>query len=90
MRTLIVKLKSAVRPEEGCARVRSLVGAGHLESVGQLFPGDVEPDTASLLEVRLRDSAPVEKVLTSLKRADDVEYAHEPSARKPMPRRGGT
>lgn len=84
MRTLIVKLKSKVPPERGVSRLRTLVGGTDLESVAQVFPGDTEPDTASLLELKVRDSAPVRDIVATLRRDEDVEYVHEPTARRPL------
>jgi hypothetical protein len=83
MKTLIVKLRNEVSPERGLACLRSLVGTRDLEAARQLFPGDTEPETASLVEVRLRSSAAVGHVLETLQAAAEVEYAHEPAARKP-------
>jgi hypothetical protein len=64
--------------------MRRLVGKENLAAAHQLFPGDPEPETASILELTLRDSAEIGKVLTKIRRAAGVEYAHEPSDRKPV------
>jgi hypothetical protein len=82
MHTLIVKLKKAVPPDRGVSRLRTLVGAADLESVAQVFPGDTEPDTASLLELKVRDAAPVGDIVAAIRRDDEVEYVHEPTARR--------
>jgi hypothetical protein len=84
MRTVIVKLKNLIPPERGLAQMRTLVGKENLATAQQLFPGDSEPETASILELTLRDSAEVGKVLTKIRKAAEVEYAHEPSDRKPL------
>jgi hypothetical protein len=83
MRTVIVKLKSEVPPERGIARIRALVGKKDLAAAHQLFPGDREPETASILEVIVHDSVEMGKVLANIREAAEVEYAHVPSERKP-------
>jgi hypothetical protein len=84
MPTLIVKLKNDVSPERGLARVRALIGAKDLGAAQQLFPGDTEPETATLLEVELKDSARLEDVVEKIRGASEVEYAHLPSNRRTL------
>jgi hypothetical protein len=84
MRTVIVKLKNAVPPKRGLARIRALVGSKDLAAVQQLFPGDREPETASILELRVHDSVAIDEVLAKIRDAGEVEYAHVPSERKPV------
>jgi hypothetical protein len=84
MRTVIVKLKNQVPPERGLARIRALVGNTDLATAQQLFPRDREPETASILELRVHDSVEMGKVLARIRESAEVEYAHVPSERKPL------
>ncbi|HEY0874597.1 MAG TPA: hypothetical protein VGD94_14085 [Vicinamibacterales bacterium] len=82
MTEVIVKFRRIEDSGNGERRIAQIVGADAVDA-RPLFPGDTLPDLATLYQVRLPDTASVDRVLAALRREPDVEYAHVPAGRTP-------
>jgi hypothetical protein len=79
---VIVKFVHSGEPSIQSERICKLVGRDQVKDARQLFPGDAEEDLASLYEIILDDTVPLNQALTSLNSDEQVEYAHVPQARR--------
>ena len=77
---VVVKFRRKAAQTKRCAELEGLLGAD-LKAAEPLFPGESEPDLASLFQVTLRPSAKVRDVVGLLQSDKRVEYAHEPAER---------
>jgi hypothetical protein len=82
-KTLIVKFRSKASARARAAKIRKLAG-GDVDVVRLLFPGGKGAELGSLFEVTLRDARAVDRVIASLTRDQDIEYAHVPAGRQPL------
>lgn len=82
-KTIIVKFRSAGDPRAQLDKIRLLIGSV-LERVGPLFPEDKSDELATLYEVVLTAEASVKNAISTLAQDPQIEYAHEPSPRRPQ------
>lgn len=82
MTDVIVKFRRITEAKAQEQRLKQIVGPDAIETQA-LFPGDELEDLATICQVRLPDSASVERVLSALREEPDVEYAHVPAGRLP-------
>ena len=83
MSIIIVKFITVGEPAAQFARICELVGRHRVRKAHRLFPGEAEPDLATMFEVELESDASVDVAVDSLSRDAQVQYAHEPQERKP-------
>jgi hypothetical protein len=84
---VVVKFRRKAAQTKRCAELAGLVGPD-LAAAEPLFPGETEPELASLFQVTLRQRAKVRDVVGRLQRDKRVEYAHEPAERSPKAHAG--
>ncbi len=77
---VVVKFRRKAAQGKRCQELKGLLGSD-LKAAEPLFPGDSEPELASLFQVTLRPSAQVRKVVGRLQGDERVEYAHQPAER---------
>ena len=78
----MVKFRRKAQQKKRCAELAGLLG-GDLQAAEPLFPGESEPELASLFQLTLRPRARVRDVVGRLRSDTRVEYAHEPAERSP-------
>lgn len=84
---VVVKFRRKAAQTKRCAELEGLVGAD-LQAAEPLFPGEKEPELASLFQLTLRPRAKVSDVVGRLQRDKRVEYAHQPAERSAKLRAG--
>ena len=84
---VVVKFRRKASQPKRCAELAGLLG-DDLAAAEPLFPGDAEPELASLFQVTLRPKASVPELIGRLQRDARVEYAHEPAERATKRRAG--
>ncbi len=82
---IIVKFKTQANQLASIKRLNELVGQA-VDKVEPIFPGDESEDLACLFEVQLHEDAGAKELLSELEDLDEIEYAHEPSERRPQKR----
>ncbi|UCG58621.1 MAG: hypothetical protein JSU70_03735 [Phycisphaerales bacterium] len=80
-RVVMVKFARASSCPEQRSRISTLVG-DDLLTAEQLFPGETDPQLATLWEVQLKGDASIQQVMENLHGDKDIEYAHEPEERR--------
>lgn len=77
---LIVKFYPDIPMKEALRQVEALLGQS-ASRVAPLFPGDSDPELATLLEVALKRGTSATTVAKQLSAMRGVEYAHPPEHR---------
>jgi hypothetical protein len=81
---LIVKLTSDTSQRGGPDIIRTALGKGRVKQATPVFPGESDPELATIFNVSLAENASIEEAISALKRDRHVQYAHAPKERKPM------
>jgi hypothetical protein len=77
---VVVKFRRTAPQPKRCAELAGILG-DDLRAAEPLFPGESEPELASLFQITLRPSASVGDVVGRLQGDARIEYAHEPADR---------
>lgn len=83
LRKVMVKFRNASQASQVAQRVVKKIGRDAVRCARPLFPGESEPDLATLYEMDLAPEASADAVLLELQGDDDIEYAHFPEERVP-------
>lgn len=81
---LIVKLTEDTALEEGEGLIRSALGREVVDQMEPLFPGEKDPELATIFCVSLAENASVADAIATLTRDRHVQYAHLPQLREEM------